>query len=106
MRVGSGDDRAAGAVSIDQIPTRMFAFTALTCALDVLQKKLAAMELRESKRHREVGPGLVEKSPSNPYGIPVLPPDEAQEKVWREVSELYPWLRWIAARVGQSAPPG
>ena len=95
----------AGAASVQQIPTRVFAFAALTCALDALQKRLATLEDRESKRHREVGPGLVEKSRANPYGIPVLPPDEAQEKVWREVSELYPWLRWIAARVGQSAPP-
>ena len=100
---------AAGAASLDQIPTRMFAFTALTCCLDVFRNQLATLELREAqrpKRRREVGPGLVEKSAANPHGIPVLPPDEARQKVWREVSVLYPWLRWIAARAGQSAPPG
>jgi hypothetical protein len=84
------------------IPRRVGAFAALTVALDVAHKRLAAMP-EPAVRRRDVGPGLVERTPANPYGIPVLPPDEAQQKVWREVSELYPWLRWIAERVEKSA---
>ena len=83
------------------IPRRVGAFAAMTVALDVAHKRLAAMP-EAPVRRREVGPGLVERSPANPYGIPVLPPDEAQQKVWREVSEIYPWLRWLAVRVGKS----
>ena len=88
-----------GATSINQIPMRVGAFVAVTGALDVMHNRLTTIDLESPKaerRRREIGPGLVEKSIANPYGIPVLPPDEAYLKVWREVSELYPWLRWAA----------
>lgn len=100
---------AAGATSVDQIPMRVLAFTTMAIVLDGAQKRsgsllpgLAPSTTPARPRRRDAGPGQVPSSLGNPYGIRVLPPEEANQKVWREVSELYPWLRWFAERGGSA----
>ena len=104
--LGAACAGAAGATSADMIPTRMVTFAAMAIVLDraAARRSSGALLSQPSgpKRvRREAGPGQVPKSLGNPYGIRVLPPDEANKKVWREVSELYPWLKWLAERVSR-----